>query len=335
MNESALLRQLRESARDLAFAGNAVLVGVSGGADSVALARGLIAIARELRIDVHAAHLDHQLRGEASEADARWLARLFESLPAPLTIGTSPIAELARAAGRGIEETARDERYRFLEETARKTGCPFIAVAHTADDQAETVLHHILRGTGLAGLSGMPAVRELDSGVRLVRPMLGLRRADVLAWLGELGQDFREDESNADETFTRNRLRRQVLPQLARDFNPQLIDALCRLGQQARETQAALSSCAADLLDRAIESETPRECHLKWQPLTGRPAHLVREILSELWKRRNWPRQRMTFEHWDRLAGILLAGGSADFPDGVRACRTGRTLTITHNREGP
>ena len=110
-------------------------------------------------------------------------------------------------------------------------------------------------------------------------------------------------------------------------------DALCRLGQQARETQMALSSCAADLLERVIDSETPRECRLKWQPLTGRPTHLVREVLSELWKRQNWPRQRMTFEHWDRLAGLLLAGGSADFPDGVRASRTGRTLTITHNLE--
>jgi tRNA(Ile)-lysidine synthase len=328
MNPSRLLTELRQTAAELGLEGQAVLVGVSGGADSVALLRGLVELRGELRLEVHAAHLNHQLRGAAADADAQWLEELCRSLPAPLTIGCAAVADTARESGRGIEETARDERYRFLELAARRSGCRYVAVAHTADDQAETILHHVLRGTGLAGLSGMPASRELDSEVRLVRPLLGLRRVDVVAYLRALGQTFREDSSNQDDAFTRNRLRRHVLPDLARDFNPQLTDALCRLGRQAADTQAALAAYAAEWLDRVLESETPHESRLKWQPLADRPRHLVREVLALLWRRRNWPRQRMDFMHWERLADIVVHGGASDFPEGLHACRSGRLLIV-------
>jgi tRNA(Ile)-lysidine synthase len=113
-----------------------------------------------------------------------------------------------------------------------------------------------------------------------------------------------------------------------REFNPQLIDALCRLGQQATEAQGAFSAWAAELLERVLESVAPNSCGLKWQPLVDKPRHVVREVLTLLWRRQNWPRQRMSFDHWDRLAGILLAGGAGDFPDGLSAHRSGRLLII-------
>ncbi|HTI49473.1 MAG TPA: tRNA lysidine(34) synthetase TilS, partial [Planctomycetaceae bacterium] len=324
MNNSDFRHLLSLAAERLGFSGRFVLVGVSGGADSVALLRGLVELRASLGVRVRAAHLNHRLRGAASAADAEWVERLCHSLEVPVTIGSADVAIVSANTGRGLEEVARDERYRFLEKTARESGCPYIAVAHTADDQAETILHHILRGTGLAGLSGMPETRVLEGKAQLVRPLLTLRRIDVLTWLQHLGQDFREDESNSDEAFTRNRLRRRLLPDLVRDFNPQLIDALCRLGQQAAETQSVVAACADELLDRALESATPNECRLKWQPLADRPRHLVREVLTRLWRRQGWPRQRMSFEQWDKLAGIVVEGGAGDFPQGVHARRTGR-----------
>lgn len=332
MDGPPFLSLVRAASDDLGLGGQSVLVAVSGGADSVSLLRALLELRGELRLTVHAAHLNHQLRGADADADAEWLERVCRELGVALTIGRVAVADTARATGRGIEETARDERYRFLERTAREQGCRFVAVAHTADDQAETILHHILRGTGLAGLGGMAAARPLDGGLTLVRPLLGLRRSDILGYLAQLGQAFREDESNGDDAFTRNRLRLQVLPQLIREFNPQLIDALCRLGAQAAETQAVLTACAADWLDRVLQSATPLEVRLKWQPLTDLPRHLVREVLTALWRRQNWPRQRMNFEHWERLAEIVLRGGASDLPEGLHARREGRLLVVTASR---
>ena len=305
-----------------------VLAAVSGGADSVALLRGLHELRDELGLALHVAHLDHQLRGEAAREDADWLTRVCARLELPLTTGRGDVAETARRTGRGIEETARDVRYQFLEETARTAGCAAIALAHTADDQSETILHHVLRGTGLAGLRGMPRERKLESGVRLLRPLLDIERALVLDYLAHVQQDFREDATNLDEAYTRNRIRRQLLPALARDYNPQIGEALRRLGRQAAEAQQAIDVLAEQLLEKIVDSASPHECRLKWQPLISVPLHLVREALGILWRRQGWPRQKMGFAHWDELAAIALAGGAAVFPGQVDARREGRWLVV-------
>ena len=306
-----------------------VLVAVSGGADSVALLRGLHELRDDLKLSLHVAHLDHQLRGQAAREDADWVERLCHRLVVPCTIDRADIAGIAQQSARGIEETARDERYRFLEETARARDCRIIALAHTANDQAETILHHILRGTGLAGLSGIPRDRALDSGIRLIRPLLGVERNVVLDYLKQHGQDFREDESNRDEAYTRNRLRHRLLPLLAEQYNPHISESLRRLGEQASQAQSALEVLAADLLERVLDSTSTDECRLKWQPLAGVPRHLIREALSQLWRQQNWPRQKMGFEQWDALAEIALSGGAASFPGKIDVRREGRWLVLS------
>lgn len=324
-----LLPQVHIACHTLGLTGRRVLIGVSGGADSVALLRALHAIGPKLEIPFHAAHLNHQLRGAAAEQDAKWVEALCHQLSVPAMIGAADVAGIAAATGRGIEETARDERYRFLLRVAREFQCEAVAVAHTADDQAETILHHIVRGTGLTGLSGIPRERELAPGIRLVRPLIDASRAEIIEFLTQIGQDFREDETNGDETLTRNFLRRRLIPEIRREFNPNFTEALGRLGKQAAETQQAFTYAAAVLLDRVLESSSSTECRLTWQAITNCPRHLVREILSLLWREAGWPRQGMTFEHWDRLAGVLLEGGAADFPGGFGAVRSGRLFTIT------
>lgn len=318
--KSALERELIRDGR--------VLVALSGGADSVALLRGLREVGPALRLQVMAAHLNHQLRGAESDADAAWLEQTCARLQVPLIVGRAGVTAAAQAAGDGIEEAARRLRYDFLRQAAREQTCQWVAVAHTADDQAETILHHVIRGTGLAGLRGMPVTRELEPNVTLVRPLLETSRESLRDYLRQQAQDFREDSSNADLAYTRNRLRQQVMPLLEREFNSQVTTALRRLGQQAAEVQSALEVVAGQLLERVLEMESTRECQLKWQPLVGIPRHVVRELFAELWRRSNWPRQAMTFDHWDQLAEIALNGGTAHFPDKLEARREGRTVTI-------
>jgi tRNA(Ile)-lysidine synthase len=272
------------------------------------------------------------LRGQAARDDAVWVERLCQELRIPFTIGRADIAGVANRSRRGIEESARDERYRFLEETAHANDCRTIALAHTADDQAETILHHIVRGTGLAGLSGIPRDRTLDSGIRLVRPLLDVERSVVLDYLAHLGQDYRDDETNRDEAYTRNRLRHQLLPLLAVQYNPHVRESLRRLGQQAAQSQSALEALAAELLERVLDSSSADECRLKWQPLAGVPRHLIREVLSQLWRQQNWPRQKMGFEQWDALAEIALSGGAATFPGKIDVRRDGKWLVLGQRR---
>ncbi len=328
MNRHTFTTRLAREITRIARGPRRLLVAVSGGADSVALLRGLHELHDELKLVLHVAHLDHQLRGQAARDDADWVDRLCRSLAIPCTIGRADIAGLATQQGRGVEEAARDARHRFLEETAVTFQCRMIVLAHTADDQAETILHHILRGTGMSGLRGIPQERELDSGIRLVRPLLEVERSVVLDYLSYLGQDFREDESNRDEAYTRNRIRHQLLPLLAREYNSNIREALRRLGGQAAAAQAALEAVAGDLLERALDSATAEECRLKWQPLAGIPRHLIREVLSRLWRGQNWPRQKMSFEHWEALAAIVLLGGAGNFPGNIDARREGKWLIL-------
>jgi tRNA(Ile)-lysidine synthase len=326
--DSILIRALSE----LRLQQSSLLLAVSGGADSVALLRGMIAVRSEQKLTLHVAHLNHKLRGAAADEDAAWLNALCGKLQVPATIGETDVAALARESALGIEEAARHARYEFLAQTAAKHKCSHIAVAHTADDQVETVLHHILRGTGLAGLRGMPRQRRLDSGVTLVRPLLDVTRAQVLEYLQTLGQDYREDHTNLDETYTRNRIRRQLLPLLEREFQPDVRQSLLRLAAQAAEAQDAIEALAGALREKVVEGKpTETECRLLWQPLVSQPRHLVRELFALIWKERNWPRQNMSFDQWDRLAEIALAGGAATFPGRIDVRRSGKYVVLTRS----
>jgi tRNA(Ile)-lysidine synthase len=327
MNRHPLPGHLARQIGEL-FPHRQVLVAVSGGADSMALFRGLHELQDECKLRLHVAHLDHQLRGEASRGDAAWLEEACRNLGVPCTIGTSDVAATAKAAGLGIEETAREERYRFLEETALAVDCPTIAVAHTADDQTETILHHILRGTGLAGLGGIPRTRELGGGVSLVRPLLDLERTVILDYLEKIGQGFRTDDTNDDEGYTRNRIRRQLLPLLSEQYNPNFGQALRRLGEQAAGMHAAFVALAGELLERVLDSSTSQECRLKWQPLASVPRPLVRELFAEFWRRQGWPRQKMGFDQWEELARIASDGGAGTFPGKIDVRRDGRWVVL-------
>jgi tRNA(Ile)-lysidine synthase len=215
-----------------------VVVAVSGGADSLALLHLLNAIRETFGIVLHVATYDHGLRGTAGAEDAAYVRETAEKWGLPVTVGGGDVPTLAAEWRLGLEAAARRARYAFLIETARAVNAETVATGHHQDDQAETVLLHVLRGAGLAGLRGMLPVTQLGE-VRLVRPLLAVARAELTAYLAAAGLTPRHDATNDDLTYTRNRLRHQVMP-LLRGINPDVSSALARLAETAREDYAAL-----------------------------------------------------------------------------------------------
>lgn len=326
------LKELSAGIVDCGLNGSRVLIGISGGADSVALLRGLHHLQQEHQLELLAAHLNHRLRGNQSNDDAAWVESLCNKLGVRLVLDSRNVAEVASQQGRGIEETARKLRYEFLTETAINEGCTHVAIAHTANDQAETILHHILRGTGIAGLTGIPATRPLSDSVNLARPLLSAARTDVENYLAEIAQDYRTDSSNEQQTFTRNRIRHALLPLLKQDFNPQVEQALLRLGRQAADVQQTIELLAARLLETSLVDRNKTTCRLDCTQLSDQPAHLVRECISLLWKQQDWPRRRMGFAEWNRVADMVFAEAAAvsthTLPGSIEVTRRSNLLVL-------
>ena len=297
-----------------------LLVAVSGGADSVALLRGLVEVAPRFSIELSVAHFNHRLRGIESDDEADWVADLAQKWNLPCEVGSWSRNDHELAQGvRGIEETARSRRYQFLDDVASNGGCPNIAIAHTANDQAETVLHHLLRGTGLTGLAGIPTTRSTPAGHRLIRPLLGIRRAQVEQFLESCQQTFCTDPTNSNTAFTRNKLRHVVLPFLRDQINPQVEIALSRLAQQAAEINEVLQPAVDQLLSRCLIDQQPDACRIDTDCLIDQPRHLVREVFRTLWERQQWPRKAMGFDQWNRLVETLSTRETLTFPSRIEA----------------
>ena len=211
-------------------------VGVSGGADSVALLRGLHARSGELGLVLHAAHLHHGLRGADADVDLEFVRALAAALELPFHEARVDTAAEAGKAGESIEEAARRLRYLWFRKLLCTVPLDLVATAHTRDDQAETVCAKFLRGAWTEGLSGIYPVVEFAEG-RIVRPLLGATRAEVEAYLQALGQGWREDSSNRQLTFTRNRIRHELLP-ILEGWNPQIKEHLAQMAELAREEEA-------------------------------------------------------------------------------------------------
>ena len=247
-----VLRYIRE--RGLLHAGDRVAVAVSGGADSVALLRLLAELRDELGLVLTAAHFNHRLRGEASEADAAFVEELARRLDLPFLSEAQDAQEYAAQQKLGIEAAARELRYRWLARVAAETTQTAVATAHTLDDQAETVLLKFRRGAGTRGLAGVyPEVGR--DGARFVRPLLCIRRNEVEAYLASIGQDWREDESNLDHRFARNRVRHELLPLLEKSYNP----GIRRLLSDSAETARAEELYWAEIVGRELADRATGE----------------------------------------------------------------------------
>lgn len=220
-----------------------IVVGVSGGADSLCLMYALA----ELGYPLVVAHFDHRLREQSGE-DAGLVQALAARLGAPFALGSTDVGALARARHLSLEEAARKARYTFLFEQARQAGAQAVAVGHTADDQVETIIMHLLRGAGISGLKGMTfrgLLPEWDEAIPLVRPLLNLRHEEALACCDERGVVPAEDASNSDQSFFRNRLRHELLP-LLESYNPQVRESLLRMARGMAGDHDVLEAATAE-----------------------------------------------------------------------------------------
>jgi tRNA(Ile)-lysidine synthase len=285
------------------------VVAVSGGGDSVGLLRVLRSLSVRIGLSLSVAHLDHGARGEASRADAEFVAELARSLGLAFDLG-----QWRPTRAGHFESDARRARYHWLTEVARSRKASIVAVGHNRNDQAETILHRIVRGTGPSGLAGIPATRQLASDpatITLVRPLLTVSRAEIRDYLAGLGQPYREDQSNTDRTRTRARIRNDLLPRLATEYNPRVAEALVRLGSLTAAFQRAVDADVRKLVRASIITRTSNALVLKHPYLSSIPPFLRAEVLRGAWRSAGWPEAGMSAKRWQRLAALA---GEKEFP---------------------
>lgn len=268
--------------------GDRVLCAVSGGADSMAMLWSLYGLREALGITVSAAHFNHRLRGAESDRDEAFVRTFCQAHGIPLTVGSADVAQYAENHAMGIEEAARECRYAFLQTCP----CDKLATAHTADDNAETVLLHLLRGSGLRGLCGIPPKRG-----KLVRPLLSVMRGQIEAFLRQEGIAWVEDSTNAEEICMRNRLRHGIMPAL-NEMMPRLSERLTVQSHLLREEDAYLDALASSLLR---EEKGVYSC----APLLAAPEVLQRRALRLM--TRSVLAQDVSFAHIVALQGILAS----------------------------
>lgn len=311
--------------------GDKILLAVSGGADSVALLEALRELAPELRLSLGVAHLDHGIRGQAATDDRDFVEALAREAGLPVHLGSVNVPVLARDSGRSLEDAARDARYRFLAETAAEYGYNRTATGHTLDDQAETVLLAMIRGSGMSGLA---AIRPV-SGDR-IRPLIQARREDVLLYLTAKNRTYRTDETNADTAYLRNRVRHRLLPLLAAEYNPAIVDGLARQAELLAADEDVLAGLAAGLLKRLARSGRQDGVSIDPVALGRTPVALQRRIIraaaGEVLAEGKVPLSFTNVEDVLELAGGRT-GASVDLPGGLVARRRYRELVLS--RRGP
>ena len=307
--------------------GARLLVAVSGGADSVALLRVLTVLQPEQRLILRVAHLDHALR-DGSVKDAQFVKELCASWGVPATIERRDVERACAEHGWSLEDGARRVRYQFLLETARQYSATHVALAHTADDQAETVLMRLLRGAGLMGLGAIPVQRPLDDHVWIVRPMLEVWRRQIAAYLQQEHLSYREDATNCDERFVRNRIRHELLPLLERRYNANIKGALTQLAEQSRFDYSYLQDAAERQWRRTAKvSREPRdggEVTISIPAFLRQPKAMQRQLVRRAIRSLRGEVGQFEFRHWlevERLFTGQPDGALVDLPGGVQLTR--------------
>lgn len=313
--------------------GESVLVAVSGGPDSVALLDVLARLAAELDLSLTVAHLNHMFRGEEADEDVLFVRNLAARYGLPCMTESIDVPAYRQEHGLSAQVAAREIRYRFLEETARAVDAAAVALGHNADDQCETILLNFLRGTGLAGLGGIPPVRGI-----YVRPLIGVWRAEIEVYCRRRNLVFRQDSSNLKPVYTRNRIRHQLIPLLERDYNPGLRTALLRLGEIARTENGYLDGEGAGVLNRARES-APGEggLALNLDRLRETDPVICRRVLKQAWQEASGGAQT-DYKHVEDLFNLVHspAGGRlVELPGGMKAERTRHHLVLRRAGEPP
>ncbi len=311
-----------------------VLAAVSGGPDSMTMLHILYLLREELGISLHVAHLNHMFRGADSEADARFVAGMAQRYGLSATIEARDVPGYKNKHRLSGQVAAREMRYRFLRETADQVGASRIALAHQADDQAETVLINFLRGTGLTGLKGMFSVRE---GL-YIRPLLQVRRSEIERYCDEIKLPYRQDYSNLKTYYFRNKVRLDLMPLLESEYNPALVPALLRLSEICREEDVYLEDRAETAFRSCLLEKDGVRVVLSLGGLKELPLAVRRRVLRRAWQSLDGKQKNLAFRHVETILDLIRSGRTgarAVLPGNVSAVRSYKTLELTAELEKP
>lgn len=303
------------------------LVAVSGGIDSMALLRSLaILVARNKDANPQnliVAHVNHRTRLE-SDANEQFVCKVANQLGLKVLVGRADVKIPTSSPSQvhASEESLRDLRYDLLLKLAQESGARYLLTGHQKQDQVETILFRVFRGTGLSGLRGIPRKRLVNSSLTVVRPLLDLDRETLKAFLDDLSQPYRLDPSNDDSKYTRNFLRNDLMPMLETRFGPSVEEAVLRLSTQAVEAQELLTTLAERLLTQHV-SMTKSSVSIDRSGLFDEPEIILQTMLSLIWKRQDWSQQKMDANWWRRLVNVITSESIStprfDIPHGI-AC---------------
>lgn len=317
----SILHRVEKALREAGVGpGQRLLAAVSGGVDSMVLLDALACLRERLGVRLHVAHVHHGLRGRAADGDAA----LVVAEAARLGLGVS-IARLhpgGRGPGESVQVWARAARYRHLDAIAERVGASHIAVAHTQDDQAETVLLNLLRGTGPRGLAGIPPTRR-----RILRPLLQVPRAEVEAYATSRQVAFRLDASNTSDVYRRNRVRHHLLPLLAKEYNPRIVESLAGLAGLMREDDSALAEAADRFLGESARTMDGAVV-LEVTALAAAPPAVARRAVHAAFRQASQMAHSLTRRHLEALRGLLSREGAVRLPGGIVGQRAGGKIRI-------
>jgi tRNA(Ile)-lysidine synthase len=308
--------------RDLVKPGSRITAAVSGGPDSVALLIILNELAGEMHLSISAAHFDHGIRAEGGR-ERLLVERLASKLGVTLVAGAGNVPAEARRRKKGIEETARLLRYKFLENAAQQLNADAVALGHTKDDQVETILHRIIRGTGWRGIAGIPARRGI-----FIRPLLAISRASLVGMLRSRGIRYALDRSNLGGAYMRNRIRNRLLPYLRRNFNPSIDESLLRLGENIAEGWETLEESARRLVPAAGDGCAVRIPLKTFERLSDYQLYLVLDLLL---RERFGIFQDIERHHYEAAKKLIRSGrsgGGIELPHGVTIERDQRGVRV-------
>lgn len=310
-----------------------LIVAVSGGLDSMVLMHMIAQLPSGKRPSMTVGHLNHGLRDSESDLDQRCVELACEQFRLPFVTKTLADGQIDGVKKQTIEEAARSIRYQWLEETALATGSTAIATGHHADDQIETVLHHLIRGTGLRGLQGMQRERYLPMGIRLLRPLLPFSRNQLQSYADHWQIAIREDSTNVDTTFTRNKIRHQLIPTATTQDGADLIRTVSQLGSSATDGISVLDRISLELASSSIVTRTANHVLLRVSPLGKMPDLVRSHFFTWLWIQQAWPRKKMATSHWQKLSEATKKAAPLRFqlPGRVDVIRQSEWLRLVRN----
>jgi tRNA(Ile)-lysidine synthase len=312
-----------------------VILAVSGGADSVSLLYLLNKLKKKWHLYLHLAHLNHLLRKKEAEEDAQFVGHLADRFGLAFSYQSADVADFACRHKLSQEEAARKLRYAFLLSVAKKNSAGKIALGHNRDDQAETVLMRLLRGSGASGLRGMPAKRRLN-GCLIIRPLIEVKRSQILDYLAAKKISYRSDSTNFGNQYFRNRIRHKLIPYLEKDFNPNIKEILLNLAQNLTEDFDYLEAQGVDKFKIARLSKSGKGLAINLKRLSSFHKALQKLICRQAIKELKGDLRRIDYRHWKELEDLILKrpqDSIVDLPAGISVVKKREGLTF-FNRNG-